>query len=309
MGGVCIPVHLKALCNGDVVSVASTWEWMIRVKEVVQSTFDEYLEIARQPSGTDQKQDVSPFAQRSSIVSGVCNGSAQALRRRITVRSGSHNKACSRSVSRGFHSLSDPVATRPVLEELVAVMSAFSEYCAERERALPASGRCTSGIRILLLLDECDHLIQQRHFQDAIAEVLRKCAAYSLVLSTQQQMVETGGGWFKVVHKQVAGLSPKYAAQLLLRRSHRPLYWDEIPKNIDSSNEVEDDLANPNCKDTTPSMRQQVVKTRENELEILGRIAAHPVIAAQQGNPRRLIEIASQLRDSLENLSDLAVAR
>jgi hypothetical protein len=55
--------------------------------------------------------------------------------------------------------------------------------------------------------------------------------------------------------------------------------------------------------------RQQVVKTKENEAELLCRVAAHPVIAAQEGNPRRLLEIASRVRDSLDNLSDLAVVR
>lgn len=308
MGGVCIPVHLRALCNADVASVASTWEWMEKVKACVQFTFDEYLELGRHAS-TDQKSVASTVGKRSCMVSGVCNGSALTLRRRMTARSGV-DKAC-RSVSRGFHSLSDPIATRPVLEELVAAMSSFAEYCEERNRSSPASA--TPGVKILLLLDECDHLIQQRHFQDAIAEVLKQCAAYRVVLSTQQQMVQTGGGWFKVVHKQVAGLSPKDAARFFLRRSDRPLYWDELPAISNESNMAVDAGTMESCADgvtpKTPTQRQQVKMTRENEAEVLARVAAHPVVAAQQGNPRRLLEIASQVRDSLEKLSDLAAHR
>jgi hypothetical protein len=182
-------------------------------------------------------------------------------------------------------------------------MSSLKDLCQDCSNELTsavASSSRASGVRILLLLDECDHLIQQRHFQDAIADVLRRCASYSVVLSTQQPMVETGGGWFKVVHQPVGGLAPKDAARLFLRRAHRPLYWDELQESTACG-------SSGNSSAAPGGVRKSVVMTRENESEVLAMVAAHPVVAAQQGNPRRLIELASQVRSSLAKLSDLPV--
>ena len=68
------------------------------------------------------------------------------------------------AVTPGFHPLSDPIAARPALEELVEDMCALADMCETRCREFPAASN-----RILLLLDECDHLVQQQNFQDAVA--------------------------------------------------------------------------------------------------------------------------------------------
>jgi len=321
MGGVCVAVHLRALSDPDVISGSSALGWIEKVKARVQFALEEYQDLWRLAGHSRQRPPVARRRASSCLASSVSVlgvGATQALRNR--------KAPASRSVSRGFHPLSDPIATQPALEELVTAMTLLTEFCEECSHEWPgvaAPGGRTSGVRILLLLDECDHLIQQRHFQDALADVLRRCASYSVVLSTQQQMVETGGGWFKVVHQPVAGLAPKDAARLFLRRAHRPLYWDELlPSTIvdgaESQAAEESASSAASASSGTPraaassaapaasqAARSAVVMTRENEAEVLARVAGHPVVAAQKGNPRGLIELASQVRTSLSSLSEL----
>lgn len=176
-------------------------------------------------------------------------------------------------------------------------MMALTEICELRCREWPAAGG-----RILLLLDECDHLIQQQHFQDALAEVLRHCASYRVVLSTQQPMVGTAGGCFKVVHHELGGMSPKDAARLFLRRAQRPIRWDEIVVDGGSDGGGGGDAAAPAA---ATAGGETVKLTKENEANVLELIATHPSIAAQRGNPRRLIELASRVVPSLTSLADL----
>lgn len=182
-------------------------------------------------------------------------------------------------------------------------MTALTEICELRCREWPAAGG-----RILLLLDECDHLIQQPHFQDTLGEVLRHCASYRVVLSTQQPMVGTAGGWFKVVHHELDGVSPKDAARLFLRRTHRPIRWDEIkPCGSDGDGKYDETAPAASASVEGASRSDPVRLTKENEADVLALVAAHPKIAAQRGNPRRLIELASRVVPSLRSLEDLSV--
>merc|ERR1719277_1274627 len=102
-------------------------------------------------------------------------------------------------------------------------MAKLAELCAARRREWPVASD-----QILLLVDQCDHLIQQEHFQNAIADLLQSCAAYRIVLSTHQRMVGTAGGRFKVVHHAVRGLTPIDAGRLVMRWAQRPLRWEEL---------------------------------------------------------------------------------
>jgi len=318
MGGVCVAVHLGALSDPDIASAVGALGWIDKVKAKLQLALEDYQGLWGQAGGIGPRPVATTLAQRlrsakaSCLGSGVLgSGGAQALRRRKpSVR------MCQRSVSHGFHPLSDPIAAEPALEELVSVMSALTDFCEECSRECPAtpSGGRASGARILLLLDECDHLIQQRHFQNAIADVLRRCASCSVVFSTQQQMVETGGGWFKVVHQPVGGLAPHDAARLFLRRTHRPLYWDELITCDEVVTSMDGGMqgstsaaASARTGGTVRGGRNAVVMTRTNEAEVLAKVAAHPAVAAQQGNPRRLIKLASQVHASLLSLSELPV--
>jgi len=309
MGGICVAVHLGALSDSDVASAASAMGWIDKVKTKVQLALESCQELWCRTGDVGSRPVAASLTHRhrsskNCLLSGVLGGGgAQALRRRKP-------PPRQQSVAHGFHPLSDPIAVEPALEELVAVMSSLTDLCEDCSREWPAmsmaSGGRASGARILLVLDECDHLIQQRHFQDAIADVLRRCASYSVVLSTQQQMVETGGGWFKTVHHPVAGLAPKDAARLFLRRAHRPLYWDELlsPAASADSNTTGEATAGLGSG-ATWAHRSPVVMTRENEAEVLARVAAHPAVAAQHGNPRHLIELASKVRVSLTHLSEI----
>jgi len=269
----------------------------------VQAVLENYQDLRRQAVGSRSRSWATSMAQKfraskiSCLGSSVLSGSGALRRRKTTPR------VCQQAVSHGFHPLSDPIAAEPAVEELVTTMNSLSEFYNECSRESPSGtdvgGARSSGTRILLLLDECDHLIQQRHFQDVLADVLRRCPSYSIVLSTQQQMVQTGGGWFKVVHQPIGSLAPKDAALLFMRRAHRPLYWDELPLPADDPQDLQDA--------TALSGRKMVVKTKDNEAEVLALVAAHPAVAAQRGNPRRIIELANQVCSSLPSLSDLPV--
>jgi len=192
-------------------------------------------------------------------------------------------------VSSGFHALSDPIAVAAATRELFTELAALSELCEARCQQWPAASS-----RILLLLDECDHLIQQKHFQDAVAELLQQCSGCSVVLSTQQRMVGTAGGQFKVVHHQIHGLPPVDAAKLFLRRAQRPLRWSELIPAMQSGTLPPDIATYLNGQDPT----KPVLYNPVTEKTVLRLVAAHPMIASQRGNPRRLIELASRLGPS-----------
>mmetsp|Transcript_35974 Transcript_35974/g.84282 ORF Transcript_35974/g.84282 Transcript_35974/m.84282 type:complete len:1447 (-) Transcript_35974:135-4475(-) len=207
--------------------------------------------------------------------------------------------ASGRTVSRGFHPLSAMLQDME-LEELLLELSQLAELCEVRSRdwAMPTG-------RILLILDECDHLIQSPHFQEKIDDILRRCSACRIVLSTHQRMVVTAGGWFKVVHQQLQGLDKRDQARLFLRRAHRPLQWSELIVPHDDSGAVEALAASCGA-----SLDGNVMMSKENEAELLNLIASHPAVAAQRGNPRCLIELANQVSDSLpvKRLSELIPA-
>jgi len=173
----------------------------------------------------------------------------------------------------GFHPLSDPLTTACLLDDLIEEMLTLADLCDARFEWT------NSGHRILLLLDECDHLVQQQQFQDALACILQRCSSYSVLLSTHQPMVPAGASKFKVVQHRLQGLLPRDAARLLLRRAQRPLRWGEVQRSIEDPSSL-------------------VILNKENESEVLDAVSSQPRVAALKGNPRRLIELANDL-DSL----------
>lgn len=175
----------------------------------------------------------------------------------------------------GFHPLSDPSTAACLLDDLIDDCIVLQDLCDARFEWT------SSGHRILLLLDECDHLVQQQQFQDALACILQRCSSYSVVLSTHQPMVPAGASKFKVVQHRLQGLVPRDAARLLLRRAQRPLRWGEIQRSEDPSS--------------------LVILNKENETEVLEAVSSQPRVAALRGNPRRLIELANDL-DSLNTV-------
>jgi len=289
MNGVCVAVHLQSLSAVDLAEAASERGWIGKVREAVQVALCEHRDrlYQRQLSNSPLHQQPLRSARRCFGATASCGDlfRIDGLPRRSRSRSLKNTP-----VSAGFHALSDPLATQPLLEELIVEMTALAELCEARCRDWPAAGG-----RILLVLDECDHLIQQKHFQIAIASVLRRCPSYRILLSTQQRMVGVAGGQFKVVQHELQGLAPKDAARLFLRRAQRPLRWGEL-QVVPSSGKT--------CGPRDVSA--PVALTRENESEVLELVARHPAVAAQRGNPRLLIELASKVSPSLESLSELA---
>lgn len=302
MGGMCVAVQLQSLSHADAAAVGAGG-WIEKVTSAVQQAAFECRELWWPAGGGGAGP--RPAARTFSAPRPSLGGSG-ALRRR-PLRGGSSRVSTSRSVSCGFHALSDPITVEAALTELITEMATLSDLCEARCREWPAA--CS---RILLLLDECDHLIQQQHFQDAVADVLQHCSAYQVVLSTHQRMVGTAGGRFKVVHHPIEGLSAPDAARLFLRRAQRPLRWGELLSGQSGS------LAGGGgggpaaavaaAVGATQDPRSPVVIRRENEAAVLGLVAAHPSVAAQRGNPRRLIELASRL-GSTQCLLDLAPAQ
>mmetsp|Transcript_52528 Transcript_52528/g.122939 ORF Transcript_52528/g.122939 Transcript_52528/m.122939 type:complete len:1344 (-) Transcript_52528:41-4072(-) len=264
IGWTCISARLRAGL-GDATGRA----WISTVRQAVQT---------------------AKHSLQEQLRAGAGNGAARRYGR-PTSRARSQAASAGRTVSRGFHPLSAMLSDME-LEELLFEMSQLSELCEVRSRdwAMPNG-------RILLILDECDHLIQQPHFQEKLDDLLRLCPAYRIVLSTHQRMVVTAGvgGRVKVVHQQLQGLDRRDQARLFLRRAHRPLQWSELIPPNDEGSKVKALAA----ASGVTSLEEVVRMTKDNEPELLNLVAAHPAISAQLGNPRGIVELANQVSDSV----------
>lgn len=314
VGGACIAVHLRSLSDPDAVaSAACEGGWIEKVMEQVHKGIqDRQRERRRLPSLPHSSPGNSACGNAGS--KDEASPSGNMLRRRLIRSRGSG--LGNRAVRHGFHPLSDPIAAAPALEALVSDMLLLSELCEARcGRDWPAGSSANS--RILLILDECDHLIQQEHFQEAVADLLRRCPAYRVLLSTQQpmHMVSSSLGQFKVVHHALQKLTDQDGARLFLRRAGRPIRWEELmsPRaGVNSGCHPTPSAAasSGGATSSTSGMHNPsspVALTRENEAEVLSLVSAHPCVKAQAGNPRRLIELASRVTPSLEHLNDLPI--
>lgn len=191
------------------------------------------------------------------------------------------------------------------LEPLVSAMQALGRlsrdqgFGGEWWPAVAANGPFAGGPAAgeggaLIILHDCDHLVQQQFFQETIADILRRCPGYRILLSTQRSVAMVGSSWcqFKAVHHAVEGLMPTDAARLFLRRTHRAIRWEELlPAKV--------------VIESGRQPRGQVVLTQQSEAEVLRLVAEHPAVAAQHGNPRALIELAGKVDVALASLGDL----
>mmetsp|Transcript_35444 Transcript_35444/g.93467 ORF Transcript_35444/g.93467 Transcript_35444/m.93467 type:complete len:1427 (-) Transcript_35444:86-4366(-) len=295
VGGVCISARLRApelmdepggLCNS----------WVAEVQEAVRRTIRECRELWW-PAAADAGRPLSSTRTSRPRVGGGGASARQAWYR-------------GRPVSRGFHPLSGAVAAAAALADLTADLAKLAELCAARRREWPAASD-----QILLLVDQCDHLIQQQYFQNAIADLLQSCAAYRIVLSTHQRMVGTAGGRFKVTHHAVRGLTPREAGRLVLRRAQRPIRWEELlPAVAPVGNGTDDTASSPTVPAGSPlaaamasagaqRVVEPVVLTRGNEAEVFDLVGRHPAVATLNGNPKCLIELASRLSPGFASLA------
>lgn len=146
----------------------------------------------------------------------------------------------------------------------------------------------------LFIIHDCNRLVQQQGFQEAIAEILRRCPGYRVLLSTERPVVMVGSSCcqFKAVHHVMEGLPSADAARLFLRRTHRPIRWEELVPPEEAVGEGMDP-------------RAPVILTKQNEADVLRLVARYPAVAAQRGNPRALVELAHRVHGSLAKLQDL----
>jgi len=289
VGGVCVAARLKpppppgAGANPGVSGALPTISWIADVRAAV----------LRAVRDCREQMGGSGAAGR-----GAVGRSARCMRRRLPKPAAGW--FTSKPTEPGFHPISDKAAMAAALDGLAADLARLEELCEVRQRERPSA----SG-RVLLLVDDCDHVIQQQHFQDAIADLLSSCASCRIVLCTHQRMVGTAGGRFKVVHHALQGLCPADAAQLVLRRAHRPLRWDEISAGEAAGVAATSALTSAMTAVGARSMAGPVVVTRMNEAAVFGLVGSHPAVAAQCGNPRRLIELASRVAPDLRSLADV----
>merc|ERR1712007_57856 len=195
-------------------------------------------------------------------------------------------------------SLSGPDLAREALHEVFTELDQLTRTCKGRRHN--CYGGTVAGANILLILDECDHLIQQRHFQDFLAEILQLYPQCRILMSTQQPMVGLAGGQFKVVHHALKGLAPTDAVQLFLRRIHRPLFWR--------------DLIGPAKQPITVaggvhSLESPFVLTKETTAEVIDFVSTHAGVSALRGNPRNIITLANTFGLTSESFTTLAASR
>jgi len=180
-----------------------------------------------------------------------------------------------------FQSRSGADLAWEALRGLLTELEQLVRLCEERRRN--SSEGSVAGVNILLIFDECDHLIQQRHFQDSIAEILRLCPKCRVLMSTQQPMVSSAGQ-FKVVHHPLNGIAFPDAVRLFLRRMHRPLYWGDLTEPTNGP------VA---AVGVVHSLDSPIVTTKDNEAEVMHLVYRCAGVAAQRGNPQKIIALAS----------------
>jgi len=172
----------------------------------------------------------------------------------------------------------DPVKA---LQGVISDLTSLAAECRTRANRKWEAG-ASAATRLLLMLDECDHLAQQQHFQVALCAILRSCPECKVILSSHQRLVGATLSHFKVVHHELHGLDPIATARLFLRRAHRLVRMEEIAQ--------------------TEEKDQMISVSNTKHLKLLAR---HPAIDRLAGNPRRIIAIASLVGPSLRSLSCL----
>jgi len=157
--------------------------------------------------------------------------------------------------------------------------------------------------QVLFIIDQCDVVIRRPEFQDAIARILDNNFDCRILLSAREpvEMTSVAGGRFKVVQQRLVGLAPMDAARLFLARVRRPLRWEEL-------SDAEDKCGAIGALTAAAKKRSPDKVVASAEPEVLARVAEHPLVVAQNGNPRLLIWLADQVGPSLEHLADLAPA-
>lgn len=151
--------------------------------------------------------------------------------------------------------------------------------------------------RMLVLLDECDHLVQQEHFQEALQCLLKDCPNISFLLSTHQPIYSgsnegsgssnpgsaRGSGSshqkflkfqaYKNVHVVIKKLPDEEAGKLFLRRLSKLITWSQLGYEGDDRN----------------------VRLQGDLNHVYRRVGKSPFMQKLEGHPRRVIEAAMRM--------------
>eukprot|EP00811_Abedinium_folium_P024866 NODE_348_length_3137_cov_6.759468.p1 GENE.NODE_348_length_3137_cov_6.759468~~NODE_348_length_3137_cov_6.759468.p1 ORF type:complete len:873 (-),score=229.91 NODE_348_length_3137_cov_6.759468:332-2950(-) len=187
VGGTCISVHLRSLSQPDAGSAVGPAGWIEQVHEMVWQALQDRRPARERRRGST----VGPGVRSRGHSTGALGASTHAMRCVPRSLSRARITSSGNMISRGFHPLSESISARHALNALIADLTALAEVCRGRcSREWPV-GSAANG-RMLLILDECDHLIQQRHFQEAVAEILESCSSYhpARALKTLQPILE-----------------------------------------------------------------------------------------------------------------------
>jgi len=153
-------------------------------------------------------------------------------------------------------------------------------------------GAGATGSRACLVVD---HAEPELGWQDSLAaELLTAHPNLCLLLvrrSPLYRLEGSGGDRWKPVNVELTALSAHHAAQVFLRRVHRPL--------------TEDDFTSANDRSSPRRLPAPPLQQRE---PLLQRLATHPLLAAGRGNPRRVVRLASAVTPQLASLYDVPAA-
>jgi len=297
-GGLCVGVKLSSPpTQGNAADLFGTW--IREIHSSVQRTIRECRQLHPLRYGQPSRSTGCCGCSASRGFRPLLPIEGFAAMRQVTCRG--RRGPCDSHLSQAALSNPNTSSVANTLAELRADLAELANLSAERRREWPAASD-----RILLLIDGCDHLIQQQHFQEAIVDLLQSSTSYRVVLSTHQRMLGIAGGRFKVVQHALGRLSRRDSAKLLLLRVQRPLRWEELlvdppQRKIDFPSSLRDAMDRVGARDGS----QNLTLSRSNEIEVFDALGNHPVVAEQHGNPRKLIELAAQVNPELARLSDM----
>lgn len=131
--------------------------------------------------------------------------------------------------------------------------------------------RLSENEKMLVVLDECDHVIQQDYFQDGLQCLLKDCPNISFLINTHQPVMGRLQG-FKNVHVTLKALSDEDSGKLFLRRLSQLITWRHLGYADDREIRLSGDVT-----------------------MIYRRVGRSPFLQPLGGHPRLIIEAAMEL--------------
>jgi hypothetical protein len=281
MGAVCVDVrNLGHDCEN--ISVGCKC-WIMQTREIVQKII---ARISRREGGGLLQRCVRPRKCWQSSWHYQSFGAGATRARETTCLT------CS----------SDALAIDVSMKSLVTDLKELARLSLEQNvgrewwPATAANGLFAGAGGAILIFDGCEELLEQPHFQEAVDDILAVCPGYRVLFSAQRPPAFSQS-WrrYKIAKHELEGLPKKDAALLFLRRTNRPLRWEELLLGTDEASKI----------DYSPTSEVHLPAPGKDREKILDLVAEHPAVAAQLGNPKALIELADKVDSSLSSLQDL----